>query len=53
MYKFTTQEIIDMGAELFDKEGFSREQISKWLHILINNGCVDCDFDSVFDLIVG
>lgn len=54
--KFTAQDIIDMGAELYDNKGFSRIQIKQWLTILIDNGYVDltdADAERLFDLIVG
>ena len=53
MRKFTTQEVINMGADLYDNKGFTRESISIWLHALIDNGLADCDFDRIYDLIVG
>lgn len=51
--KFTAQEVIKMGAVLYDEHGFTRAQIKHWLELLFDNGCTDCDIDRVFDLIVG
>lgn len=54
MKKFTKQQVINMGAELFDEKGFTREQIRMWLTILVNNGWTeDFDTERIFDLIVG
>lgn len=53
MKKFTTQEIIDMGAQLYDNGGFTRSQISLWLKALLEAGCAEFEFDRMFDLIVG
>ena len=51
--KFTTQDVIDMGAELYDNKGFTREQIRIWLHALIESNLTDCNFEKTYDLIVG
>ena len=58
MRKFTVQEVIDMGADLYDNKGFDRATIRKWLTILNDNDMIveklDSDrFDSIYDLIVG
>lgn len=53
--QFTTQDIIDMGASLFDK-GFTREQIHTCLVTWRDNGMWDATYaklERVFDLIVG
>ena len=51
--KFTPQEVIDMGSDLYDNKGFTRETIRLWLQALIDNGYTDVDFERVYDLIVG
>ena len=51
--KFTTQDVIDMGSDLYDNKGFTRETIRLWLQALIDNGYTDADFEKVYDLIVG
>ena len=54
MKKFTTQQVINMGAKLYDEEGFTRSQIRMWLTILLNNGLAeDFDIERMFDIIVG
>ena len=54
MKKFTTQQVIDMGAKLYDEEGFTRSQIRAWLTILVNNGWAEeFDTEAIYDLIVG
>ena len=54
MKKFTTQQVINMGAKLYDEEGFTRSQIKAWLTILLNNGLAeDFDIERMFDIIVG
>lgn len=53
MKKFTTQEIIDMGAQLYDEGCFTRKQISDWLWALLTAGCAEFQFEPIFDLIVG
>ena len=54
MKKFTGQEILDMGAELFDNCGFTRAQIRQWLTILVDNGHTEeINFEAIMDLIVG
>ena len=52
-YKFTTQQVIDRGAELYDNQGFTRPQIICWLKALLDNKLADFEFDRMFDLIVG
>lgn len=53
MKKFTTQEIIDMGAQLYDSRCFDRAAIAMWLKAVLHSGCAEFDFDRIFDLIVG
>ena len=58
MRKFTTQEVIDMGAELYDNKGFDRATIRAWLKILNDTDMIDVklsadSFESLYDLIVG
>ena len=53
MRKFTTQEVINMGAELYEEKGFSREQIKFWLNALVNSDLADIDIERMFDIIVG
>lgn len=56
MKKFTTQEVIDMGAQLYDNRavtGFTRADIRKWLEGLLACECANFDFDAIFDLICG
>ena len=53
MKEFTTQEIIDMGAQLYDHGGFDRNSIALWLKALLQSKCAEFDFDRIFDLIVG
>ena len=50
---FTTQDVIDMGVELYDDKGFTRENIRIFLQCLLDNGKADFDLERVFDLIVG
>ena len=50
---FTTQDVIDMGADLHDNKGFSRADIKSWLVALANNGLATIDVDKAFDIIVG
>jgi hypothetical protein len=52
--KFTTQDVIDMGADLYDNYRFTREQIRMWLTILLNSGRTESfEVEPIFDLIVG
>lgn len=51
--KFTTQDVIDMGADLYDNKGFTRESIRLFLSALLDNGCAEFDLERVYDLIVG
>ena len=54
--KFTAQDIIDMGAKLFDEDGFSRADIRIFMNTLRDNGMWDASadtFERVYDLIVG
>ena len=53
MKKFTTQEIIDMGAQLYDRGGFDRGDIAMWLMAIQQSECAEFDFERIFDLIVG
>jgi hypothetical protein len=53
MKKFTTQEVIKMGAELFDRDGFDRKQIWRWLAFLLDKNYAEFDLERVYDLIVG
>ena len=50
---FTTQEVIDMGAYLYDTHGFSRMRIWEWLEALLRNELAFFDIEKMFDLIVG
>lgn len=50
---FTAQDIIDMGADLYDNKGFSRADIKLWLVTLVSNGYADVDIERMFDIIVG
>jgi hypothetical protein len=50
---FTLQDILDMGAILFDTYNFTNDNIMAWLTSLKENGRTDCDIDNVFNLIVG
>lgn len=53
--KFTAQDLIDMGADLYDEKGFTRENVRKFLEILRDNDKVEpgIDIDAIYDLIVG
>ena len=51
MKKFTTQEIIDMGAQLYDNSSFTRTQIIAWLNALLEAGCAEFNIRAVADLI--
>lgn len=51
--KYTAQDILDMGSDLYENRGFTRETIRLWLQALIDNGYTDVDFEKVYDLIVG
>jgi len=50
---YTTQDVVDMGADLYDNHGFTREAISKFLKALLDNGLAEFNYERVFDLIVG
>jgi hypothetical protein len=50
---FTTQEVINMGAEMYDTMRCSREIIKRWLVDLLGNGYASFDLERIFDLIVG
>jgi hypothetical protein len=54
MKKFTTQEVIDMGADLYDNHGFTRDAVWTWLTALDLNGCTEGNYDisRIFDLLV-
>lgn len=52
--KFTTQDVVDMGTDLYDNYRFTREQIRMWLTILLNSGRTESfEIEPIFDLIVG
>lgn len=51
--RFTTQDVIDMAAELYDSKGFSRGNIRIFLQTLLDNDMASFDLERVFDLIVG
>lgn len=51
--KFTTQDVIDMGVELYDEKGFTRENVRTFLQCLLDNGKAEFDLERVYDLIVG
>lgn len=53
MKKFTTQEVINKGADLYDNKGFLRQFIWEWLKSLLDNGSAEFDLERVYDLIVG
>lgn len=53
MKEFTTQDVINMGAELYDQKGFTRKQIWEWLNVLLDNDLADFNLERVYDLIVG
>lgn len=55
MKKFTAQDLIDMGADLFDNKGFSRQNTWIFLKALYDSGQTveDIDIDRIYDLIVG
>lgn len=53
---FTTQDVIDMASELYDDNGFTRENIRTFLKVLVDNGKWDAPgdtFERVYDMIVG
>lgn len=54
--KFSTQDVIDMASKLYDCNGFSRENIHKFLKALADYGQWDAPGDTlerVYDLVVG
>lgn len=51
--RFTTQEVIDMGADFYDNKGFTRTAIKVWLIGLLERGYAEFDLERIFDLIVG
>ena len=51
--KFTTQEVINMGADFYDNKGFTRAAVKVWLIGLLENGYAKFDLERIFDLIVG
>ncbi len=53
MGKFTTQEVINKGADMYDNLGYSRAFIKKWLEGLLRDGSAQFDLERIFDLIVG
>lgn len=53
MKKFTAQDVIDMGVELYENKGFTRENIKVWLTALVDNNLAEVDIERMFDIIVG
>ena len=54
--KFSTQDVIDMASKLYDLHGFTRDNIRKFLKVLVDMGQWDAPgdtFERVYDLIVG
>ena len=53
--RFNAQDLIDMGADLFDNKGFDRQKIRLFLECLRDNGKTEpgIDIDTIYDLIVG
>ena len=51
--KFTTQEVINMGAAMYDSREYTRADIKKWLTMLLDNHYAEFDIERMFDLIVG
>lgn len=49
----TTQDVIDMASELYDKYFFTRREVKSFLRVLLDHGKANFDLDSVYDLIVG
>ena len=51
---FTVQEIINMGADLYDNYNTPKAKIKSWLEIMHDNlSKEDFDIERVFDLICG
>lgn len=50
---YTTQQVIDMGTNYYDNEGWTRSEILQWLMLLLLNGYAKFDRNAIFDLIVG
>ena len=55
MKKFTVQEVIDMGADLFDNYEFSKTGIEYWLREIVRRDLCEeeFDFNKIFELIAG
>jgi hypothetical protein len=53
MKKFTTQDIIDMGAQLYDSGVYDKLQVRKWLMDVLKAEIADFDLDRIWDLICG
>lgn len=53
--RFSAQDLIDIGVELYDNQHFGRYEVYEVLKILKNNDKVenDVNIDFVFDMIVG
>lgn len=51
--KYTIQEVVDMGADMYDNKGCSRAVIKQWLMDLLDRGYASFDLDRIFDLIIG
>ena len=50
---FTTQEVIDIGSELYDNHSFTRDDILRFLNRLLDTRRADFDLERVYDIIVG
>lgn len=53
MRKFTAQEVVNMGAALYDNHGFTRSDIYAFLTVLVDQNLADIDLPRIFDMIVG
>lgn len=48
---YTTQEVINMAADMYDNQGYSRGEIKAWLKALLDSGSAQFDLDRIFDII--
>ena len=53
MKKLTTQDIIDIAVDLYENQGFNRNDIYTFLRAVKANGIASFDIDRIFDLVVG
>lgn len=53
MKKYSTQEVIDMAADLYDRGILTRVGVRRFLESLLDTGSAEFDLYSMYDLIVG